>query len=90
MRILPPSSASPKELAVIFKKIRTAVERSKRNDYTAEVNIQIIKWGPELAGLRAHEFIHGTGLPPGYATEFSKMLKVSRRLVAAGFDLKKL
>ncbi len=87
MRILPPGSASPQELAVIFKKIRTAVERSKRNDYTAEVSI---KWGPELAGLRAHEFIHGTGLPNGYSTDFTKMLKVSKRLVAAGFDLKKL
>lgn len=90
MRILRARAVSPKELTTIFKHIQTALKRAPRNSYSAEVCIQIIKWAPELEGLRAQEFCEGTRIPLGYIADFSKMRKISQRLVASGFDVKKL
>ncbi len=68
----------------IFSKIRAALDDAPRNQYTAEMHLQMIKYADELKSLTAKEFCEGLGVAPSFGTEFSKMRNLTARLKAAG------
>ena len=68
----------------IFKVIKTAIDNAPPKTYVAELHLQIIKHADALSALTAREFCKGVGIPASYAPEFSKMIKISPRLKAAG------
>ena len=74
----------------IFETIKTAINESPRNDYTAELHLQIIKFSEQLAGLTAKEFCQRLEIAPSYGTEFSKMIKIAPRLRQAGLNPEKI
>ncbi|CSC30224.1 Uncharacterised protein [Vibrio cholerae] len=61
-----------------------------RNQYTAELHLQMIKYADELKNITAKEFCEGVGLRSSFGTEFSKMRNLTQRLKAAGLDTTKL
>ncbi len=67
----------------IFNKIKTAIENAPRNQYTAELHIQMIKYGDELKDIKGREFCELLGVSNAYATEFNKMLNIIYRLKKA-------
>jgi hypothetical protein len=75
---------------MIYEKIRMALQQAERNQYTAEMHLQMIKYADELKSVTAKEFCEGVGLKPSFGTEFSKMRNLTQRLKAAGLDVSKL
>jgi len=70
----------------IFSRIKQALEAAPRNQYTAELYLQMIKYADELKSITAKEFCEGVGLRLSFGTEFSKMRNLTQRLKAAGLD----
>lgn len=71
----------------IFDRIRQTLADAPRNQYTAEMHLQMIKYADQLKNITAKEFCEGTGLGPSFGTEFSKMRNLTQRLTAAGLDV---
>lgn len=74
----------------IYVSIRQALERAPRNQYMAELHIQMIKYADELQDITAREFCESVSLKFSYGTEFSKMRNIVNRLKLAGLDVRKL
>ena len=74
----------------IYKRIKQVLADAPRNQYTAELHLQMIKYADELKNITAKEFCEGVGLRSSFGTEFSKMRNLTQRLKAAGLDTAKL
>lgn len=74
----------------IYAQIKKALQEAPRNQYTAELHLQMIKYADELKNITAKEFCEGVGLRSSFGTEFSKMCNLTQRLKAAGLDTAKL
>ena len=70
----------------IFERIKMALEEAPRNQCTAELHLQMIKYADELKNITAKEFCEGMGLRSSFGTEFSKMRNLTARLKAAGLN----
>lgn len=70
----------------IYERIKQALVQAPRNQYTAELHLQMIKYADELKNITAKEFCEGVGLRQSFGTEFSKMRNLTQRLKAAGLD----
>lgn len=75
---------------IIFDSIKRALNEAPRNQYTAEMHLQMIKHADDLKSITAKEFCEGVGLKSCYGTEFSKMRNLISRLKHAGLDTSKL
>lgn len=64
----------------------SALSSAPRNQYTAELHLQMIKYADDLKTITAKEFCEGVGLRSSFGTEFSKMRNLLGRLKAAGMD----
>jgi len=73
-----------------LKQIKTAINSAPRNDYIAELHLQVIKYADLLQTTTGKEFCEGIGVGPSFGTEFSKMRKIAARLRNAGLDTSKL
>lgn len=74
----------------IFERIKMALEEAPRNQYTAELHLQMIKYADELKNITAKEFCEGMGLRSSFGTEFSKMRNLTARLKAAGLNTEQI
>ncbi|MAZ86089.1 MAG: transcription factor [Cellvibrionaceae bacterium] len=74
----------------IYGCIKQVLADAPRNQYTAELHLQMIKYADELKSITAKEFCEGVGLRGSFGTEFSKMRNLTQRLKAAGLDADKL
>ena len=74
----------------IYERIKQVLADAPRNQYTAELHLQMIKYADELKNITAKEFCGGVGLRSSFGTEFSKMRNLTQRLKAAGLDTTKL
>ncbi|CNI47634.1 HTH-like domain-containing protein [Yersinia ruckeri] len=74
----------------IYERIKQVLVDAPRNQYTAELHLQMIKYADELKNITAKEFCEGVGLRSSFGTEFSKMRNLTQRLKAAGLDTAKL
>lgn len=70
----------------IYERIKQALSSAPRNQYTAELHLQMIKYADDLKTITAKEFCEGVGLRSSFGTEFSKMRNLLGRLKAAGMD----
>ncbi|MBT30419.1 MAG: transcription factor [Thalassobius sp.] len=70
----------------IYERIKQVLVDAPRNQYTAELHLQMIKYADELKNITAKEFCEGVGLRSSFGTEFSKMRNLTRRLKAAGLQ----
>lgn len=73
-----------------YDRIKQALDEAPRNQYTAELHLQMIKYADELKSITAKEFCEGVGLRRSFGTEFSKMRNLTQRLKSAGLDITKL
>lgn len=62
------------------------MSNAPRNQYTAELNLQMIKFADESKHITAKEFCEEFGLKQSLGTEFSKMRKLTTRLKSAGLN----
>lgn len=74
----------------IYNNIKKALAEAPRNQYTAEMHLQMIKYADQLKSVTSKEFCEGVGLKPSFGTEFSKMRNLVARLKTAGLDTRKL
>ena len=74
----------------IFNNIKQALNEAPRNQYTAEMHLQMIKYADNLKNITAKEFCEGVGLKSSFGTEFSKMRNLTARLKAAGLQTEQL
>lgn len=74
----------------IFEQIKMALSDAPRNQYTAELHLQMIKYADELKHITSKEFCEGVGLKQSFGTEFSKMRNLTARLKAAGLDTQRI
>ena len=70
----------------IYKRIKQVLADAPRNQYTAELHLQMIKYADELKNITAKVFCEGVGLRSSFGTEFSKMRNLTQRLKAAGLQ----
>lgn len=70
----------------IYERIRQVLVDAPRNQYTAELHLQMIKYADELKNITSKEFCEGVGLRSSFGTEFSKMRNLTQRLKAAGLN----
>lgn len=75
---------------LIIEQIKQALGAAPRNQYMAELHLQMIKYADELQDITAKEFCEEVGLKPSYGTEFSKMRNLTSRLKQAGLDVDKI
>ncbi len=75
-----------KNASEAINRIKIAIDGSSRNGWTAELHLQIIKYSDALQHMTGKEFCEALGIGNAYGTEFSKMLKISERLIRAGLD----
>ncbi|MGH6871591.1 MAG: HTH-like domain-containing protein [Rhizomicrobium sp.] len=73
-----------------IKNIRAAINASERNDYTAELHLQIIKYADVLETMTGKEFCVELGINAPFGTEFTKMRKIAPRLRKAGLNTSKI
>ena len=78
------------DLDSIFQNIRQAIDAAPRNDYTAELHLQVIKHAEQLQEITAKKFCAGVAIAASYSTEFAKMRKIAERLRHAGLDPAKI
>jgi hypothetical protein len=78
------------DLDTVLHSIRHAINSAPRNDYTAELHLQIIKHAAWLQDVTAKDFCAGIGIAASYGTEYAKMRKIAVRLRAAGLDPAKI
>ena len=74
----------------IFDSIKQALNDAPRNQYTAELHLQMIKYADQLKSITAKEFCEGVGLKSSFGTEFSKMRNLTDRLKSAGLNTTQL
>lgn len=74
----------------IFQSIKQAISASSRNDYTAELHLQVIKYADAFSDISGKFFCDKVGIPESYKTEFVKMRKIAKRLRIAGLDPNKI
>jgi len=74
----------------VFRSIRQAIDTAPRNDYTAELHLQVIKHADLFQDITAKDFCAGVGIAASYGTEFAKMRKIAQRLRNAGLDPAKI
>ena len=74
----------------IFNNIKKALSDAPRNQYTAEMHLQMIKYADNLKSITAKEFCEGVDLKSSFGTEFSKMRNLTARLKAAGLQTEQL
>jgi hypothetical protein len=74
------------DLDAVFRSIMQAIDGAPRNDYTAELHLQVIKYADQLQDITAKDFCAGVGLANSYGTEFAKMRKIAERLRNAGLN----
>lgn len=74
----------------LAQSIKAALESSPRNSYVGELHLQIIKYFDQLKAVSGKEFCEEVGIPRTYGSEFSKMIKIAPRLLAAGLDPSKI
>lgn len=74
----------------IYERIKQVLADAPRNQFTAELHLQMIKYADELKDVTAKEFCEGVGLRSSFGTEFSKMRNLTSRLKAAGLNTDKL
>ncbi|MGL4735320.1 MAG: HTH-like domain-containing protein [Enterovibrio sp.] len=74
----------------IYERIKQVLSDAPRNQFTAELHLQMIKYADALKNITAKEFCEGVGLRSSFGTEFSKMRNLTQRLKAAGLDTTKL
>ncbi|MGR5501862.1 HTH-like domain-containing protein [Vibrio sp. DNB22_10_4] len=74
----------------IFLAIRKAIDCAPRNQFMAELHLQMIKYADDLHDITAKEFCQEVELKPSYGTEFSKMRNLTNRLKQAGLDVTKI
>ena len=74
----------------VFSRIKEALDGAPRNQYMAELHLQMIKFADELQDITSKEFCEAVGLKPSYGTEFSKMRNLTARLKKAGLNVDKL
>jgi len=74
----------------IFNNIKQALNEAPRNQYTAEMHLQMIKYADNLKNITAKEFCEGVGLKSSFGTEFSKMRNLTARLKVAGLQTEQL
>jgi hypothetical protein len=67
-------------------KMKAAMDSAPRNEYMAEMHLQVIKHAHELQSLTGREFCEAIGIGSSFGTEFLKMRKIAPRLRAAGLD----
>lgn len=72
------------------KNIRTAIDRAPRNDYTAELHLQMIKYADVLQNVTGKEFCEMLGIGSSFGVEFNKMRKIAVRLQNAGLNPDKI
>ena len=75
---------------IIYECIKKALAEAPRNQYTAELHLQMIKYADELKNITAKEFCEGVWLRASLGTEFSKMRNIVGRFKTAGLDPQKL
>ena len=73
-----------------MKNIKNAINGAPRNDYVAELHLQIIKYAEVLEGVTGKEFCEGVGIGISFGTEFAKMRKIAPRLRRAELDPAKI
>ena len=73
-----------------IRNIKTAINGAPRNNYIAELHVQIIKYADLLQNVTGKEFCEGLGVGPSFGTEFAKMRKIAPRLRSAGLDPTKI
>jgi hypothetical protein len=78
------------DLDTAFRTIKQAIDTAPRNDYTAELHLQVIKYADLFQSTTAKDFCVGVGLASSYGTEFAKMRKIAERLRSAGLDPAKI
>jgi hypothetical protein len=78
------------DLDTVFRNIKQAIDASPRNDYTAELHLQVIKYADLFQHVTAKDFCAGVGLASSYGTDFAKMRKIAERLRDAGLDPAKI
>jgi hypothetical protein len=83
-------TGKPMDLDAVFQNIKQAIDAAPRNDYTAEIHLQVIKYADQLQEITAKDFCAGVGLANSYGTEFAKMRKIAERLRNAGLDPAKI
>lgn len=74
----------------VFQDIKKAIDSSPRNDYTAELHLQIIKYADALKDVTGKEFCEKLDISSSYGVEFCKMKKISERLVQAGLNTQQI
>lgn len=74
----------------IYTCIKQVLDDTPRNQYTAEMQLQMIKYADELDNITSKEFCEGVSLRSSFGTEFSKIRNLTQRLKAAGLDTAKL
>jgi hypothetical protein len=72
------------------KNIKAAIDAAPRNDYTAELHLQMIKYADVLQNVTGKEFCEMAGIPSSFGVEFNKMRKISARLRRAGLNPDKI
>ncbi len=70
----------------IYERIKQVLANAPRNQYTAELHLQMIKYADELKNITAKDFCEGVGLTQSFGTEFSKMRNLTQRLKTAGLN----
>ena len=70
--------------------IKNAIDASSRNDYIAELHLQIINYAEVLQNMSGKEFAAELGIGPSFGTEFAKMRKIAPRLRSAGLDPRRI
>jgi hypothetical protein len=81
---------TPMNTTQAFKNIKTAIKGAPRNNYIAELHLQIIKYADTLQNVTGKEFCEELGIGPSFGTEFAKMRKIAARLRNAGLDPSKI
>jgi hypothetical protein len=76
--------------AEAVRNIRAAIDRAPRNDYTAELHLQMIKYADVLASMTGKEFCEQLGIGTSFGVEFNKMRKIAARLRNAGLSPEKI
>ena len=66
-----------------LESIKAAINSAPRNDYVAELHLQIIKHADALQNMTGRDFCSSLGIKPSYAIEFAKMRKIAPRLIKA-------
>ncbi|HVT79666.1 MAG TPA: transcription factor [Phycisphaerae bacterium] len=73
-----------------MKNIKAAIHAAPRNDFIAELHLQVIKYAEHLQTTTGKEFCKQVGLTPSFGTEYSKMRKIAERLRKAGLNTDKI